>query len=178
METVILVEGESDKAALEALAPRGSATILVMNGATNIRQFLSDAVAKGITTAGLCDIGEEGHVTAALESAGLGEVGSRSDLERLGFFVCDPDLEGELIRAVGVDEVVSIIATEGNDLRRFRTLQHQPEWKGRPVEDQLRRWLGSGSGRKIRYASLLAQALEIDRAPRPIRAVLDYALKT
>lgn len=114
-------------------------------------------------------------MSAAIEAVGLGEVRSRSDLETLGFFVCEPDLEAELIRAVGVDAVLSVIATQGEDQRRFRSLQGQPEWRGRPVGDQLRRWLGSGSGRKVRYASLLAGTLNPADVPRPLTGVLDFA---
>jgi hypothetical protein len=54
----------------------------------------------------------------------------------------------------------------------FRTFQKQPEWRDRPVEDQLWRFLGVGSGRKIRLAPALVEALEPDRVPRPLECVL------
>lgn len=62
---VILVEGESDKAALEALAQQREddldrLSITVMGGATSIGRFLSEAFAGGSRVAGLCDAGEEG----------------------------------------------------------------------------------------------------------------------
>ena len=147
-----------------------------MGGASSISRFLTDALAGGARVAGLCDAGEERQMRAAIEGVGLGRVRSRNDLERLGFFVCEPDLEAELIRAVGVETTLALIATQGDDERRFRSMQRQTEWRGRPVEDQLRRWFGSGSGRKIRYASLLGGALNGADAPRPLKGVVEYAV--
>ena len=91
----------------------------------------------------------------------------------LGFYVCDADLEDELIRALGADAVESVVAAEG-DLASFRTLQKQPAWRGRPPAEQLRRFLGSGGSRKIRYASLLVQALDLTRVPAPLDGVLEH----
>ena len=51
-------------------------------------------------------------------------------------------------------------------------MQKQPVWRGRPVEDQLRRFLGSGARRKVRYAALLVDALELERMPAPLDGVL------
>ncbi|MBA3365855.1 MAG: ATP-dependent endonuclease, partial [Actinobacteria bacterium] len=58
------------------------------------------------------------------------------------------------------------------DLGSFRTLQKQPAWQGRPVEEQLRRFMGSGGRRKIRYARLLVDALELAQVPRPLDLVV------
>jgi hypothetical protein len=95
-------------------------------------------------------------------------------MERLGFYVCVADLEDELIRALGADAVEQVVDANG-DLGSFRTLQKQPAWQGRPAEAQLRRFMGSGGRRKIRYARLLIEALELDRIPRPLDLVLAYA---
>jgi hypothetical protein len=43
-------------------------------------------------------------------------------------------------------------------------------------EAVLRRFLGVRSGRKARYAALLVEALEPDRLPGPLAAVLAHAL--
>ena len=87
-------------------------------------------------------------------------------------FVCDPDLEAELIRAVGVDRALGVLDRHG-DLRSFRTLQKQEAWRGRPVADQLHRFLGAGARRKLRDARLLADAAaDVDRVPRPLTDVL------
>ena len=87
---------------------------------------------------------------------------TRAEMERLGFFVCVADLEEELIRALGVTAVEDVVDAQG-DLGAFRSLQRQPPWRDRPPEEQLRRFFGSGSGRKIRYARLLVEALDLSR---------------
>src|SRR6266849_1821660 len=107
----------------------------------------------------------------ALERAGLGSDLDREGMEALGFYVCDADLEDELIRALGADAVLDVVEAHG-DLGSFRTLQKQEAWHGRPVEEQLRRFFGSGARRKIRYARFLVEALDLDRVPRPLELVL------
>ena len=92
-------------------------------------------------------------------------------MERLGFHVCVADLEDELIRAVGPEGVETVLDAHG-DLSSFRTFQLQPAWRGRPVDDQLRRFMGSADRRKIRYARLLVDALDLARVPRPLDGVL------
>jgi hypothetical protein len=94
-------------------------------------------------------------------------------MESLGFYVCEADLEDELIRALGAAAVEQIADAQG-DLGSFRTLQKQPAWQGRPTEQQLRRWMGSGGSRKIRYARLLVEALDPSRVPRPLELVLAH----
>jgi Overcoming lysogenization defect protein-like, TOPRIM domain len=179
--TVILVEGDSDRAALEAAAgvlgiDLSSTSILVMNGATNVVRQLGEMIAKGVRVAGLYDVGEKAYVLRAMSDAGMTEGRDPKALTRFGFFECDDDLESEMIRALGAARVISVIATQGDDLRRFRRLQQMPEWRGRRVEDQLRRWFGSGSRRKIRYATLLVRAMDVGEIPQPLRQVLEYAV--
>jgi hypothetical protein len=94
-------------------------------------------------------------------------------MEGLGFYACVVDLENELIRALGAETVKAIIDAQG-ELGSFRTLQKQPSWRGQPVEAQLRRFLGSGATRKIRYARLLVDALDLAEVPRPLRLVLAH----
>jgi hypothetical protein len=81
------------------------------------------------------------------------------------------DLEDELIRAVGTGRVVEVIAAEG-ELEAFRTMQKQPSHRGRAVEEQLRRFLGTRSGRKLRYARLLVETMDLASVPRPLERVL------
>jgi hypothetical protein len=95
-------------------------------------------------------------------------------MERLGFYACDEDLEAELIRALGVRGVEQVVAAQG-ELRSFRVLQRQPAQREVPVERQLRRFLGTHSGRKIRYGRLLVEALDLDSVPRPLDRVLARA---
>lgn len=180
--TVVLVEGLSDQRALEALARRRGrdlaaeeVSILPIGGAQAIGSVLERLGPRGsgVRLAGLCDAGEERHFRRGLERAGFGSGLTRDDLERLGFFVCEADLEDELIRSLGAAAVEDVIESEG-DLESFRTFQKQPAWRGRTTEEQLRRFLGTHSGRKIRSAELLVDALDLGRVPRPLDCVLAH----
>jgi hypothetical protein len=182
MRTVVLVEGISDRRAVEALAERRGRDLAAegvsavpIGGAQAIGRFLAQFGPQGLDLrlAGLCDAGEEPEFRRGLERAGLGAGVDRADMEQLGFYVCDADLEDELIRALGADAVQEVVDAHG-DLGPFRTLQKQPEWRGRPVEEQLRRFMGSGGRRKIRYARHLVEALDLDLMPRPLVSVLDH----
>lgn len=179
---VVLVEGVSDQWAVEALADRRGrdltaegVSVMPIGGAQAIGRFLEHYGPSGLDVrlAGLCDSAEEDEFRRGLERAGLGSDLTREDMERLGFFVCVADLEEELIRALGAAAVEEVLEANG-DLRAFRTLQKQPAWHGRPPEEQLRRFMGSGGRRKIRYARLLVEALDRDRVPRPLDLVLRH----
>ncbi len=56
----------------------------------------------------------------------------------------------------------------------WRTFQKQPEWRDRPVEEQLRRFFGTTSGRKIRAGEWLVRALDLGRVPRPLELLLAH----
>jgi hypothetical protein len=179
---VVLVEGTSDQRALEALAARRGrdlraegVAIVPIGGAQAIGRSLEHFGPQGLNLelAGMCDAGEEHDFRRALEQAGLGVHLDREDMERLGFFICDLDLEDELIRALGAESVRQVVDAQG-DLGSFRTLQKQPAWQGRTDEEQLRRFMGSGGSRKIRYARLLVEALDLARVPRPLDGVLAH----
>ena len=178
----MLVEGVSDQYALETLAERRGRNldaegiaVVPIGGAQSIGRFLELFGPGGLDVrlAGLCDAGEEGDFRRGLERAGLGVDLTRAEMERLGFYVCVADLEDELIRALGAWSVEQVAETQG-DLGSFRTLQKQPAWQGRTTEAQLRRWLGSGGRRKIRYAGLLVDALDLSQVPRPLDLVLAH----
>ena len=182
VRAVVLVEGPSDLRALETVAARrgrhlGSegVSLVAMAGSKNIGTFLArfGPMGLGLGLAGLCDAGEEGDFRRALDRAGLGTGLTRSEMEGVGFYVCDTDLEDELIRAVGVDAVERVVAAEG-ELGAFRTFQNQPAKRGQPLDQQLRRFMGTYSGRKIRYAGLLAAAVDLTRVPRPLDGVLGH----
>jgi hypothetical protein len=179
---VVLVEGISDRRALEALAERRGrnlhaegVSVVPIGGAQSVGRFLNRFGPQGLDVrlAGLCDAAEEGEFRRGLERAGLGSHLTRNDMERLGFYVCVADLEDELIRALGVASVEKVVDANG-DLGSFRTLQKQPAWQGRPVEEQLRRFMGSGGRRKIRYSRYLVDALDLRRVPRPLDRVLAH----
>jgi len=170
--SVVLVEGTSDQVAIETLAERRGVSlvnerveIVPIGGAQAIGRFVAHFGPQGVALTGLYDAAEAPEFRRA-----LGE-----ELEQLGFFACEPDLEGELIRGLGA-EAVEAVAEANGELGSFRTLQKQPAWRDEPVEEQLRRFLGSGGSRKIRYARLLVEALEPDAAPRPLQLVLERAL--
>src|SRR5919201_4722840 len=176
---LVLVEGISDRIALETLASRRGrdlgvegVSVVAIGGAQALTKVLREIRAQRpeIGLAGLCDAGEEPGYRRALERAGLGSHLTRESMEELGFYVCEPDLEGELIRALGVARVEEVLERNGN-LSSFRIFQKQPQWRGRPTEDQLRRFLGSSAG-KIKYARPLVEALDLTRVPRPFDAAL------
>ncbi|MCD5316469.1 ATP-dependent endonuclease [Kineosporia babensis] len=193
---VILVEGESDQGAVEAMARRQGidlqgARILVvpMGGASGIARFvelLGDR-GLGLPLVGLYDEAEIGYVRRALERAGwfpryLGsrqdlfeDVDARAGLAALGFHACVVDLEDELIRALGAEAVLAVVAAE-HELQRFQTLAQQPDHRGEPVEAQLHRFLGTRSGRKIHYPPLLVEALPPGSEPACLVQVLRSAV--
>jgi hypothetical protein len=177
---IVLVEGISDQIALETLAARRGrdlegegVAIVPIGGAQAIGRFLGRFAShsSGTRLAGLCDAGEEEVFRRSLERAGFGSPLGRPDLERLGFHVCVADLEDELIRALGPAAVEAVLDSHG-DLGSFRTFQKQPAWRGQGVDAQLRRFMGSADRRKLRYARLLVEALDLAHVPRPLDHVL------
>jgi hypothetical protein len=171
LRAIVLVEGVSDKVALERVAGRRGrdldaegVCVVPLGGATSIGRFLDllGPHGLGIRVVGLCDKPEQGFFRRALERAGLSPE---------GFHVCDADLEYELIRALGVPGVEGVIETQG-DLHAFRTFQNQPAQRVRTTEHQLHRFMGTMGGRKARYASALVDALELDRVPKPLDDLL------
>jgi hypothetical protein len=180
---IVLVEGVSDEVALATLARRlgrdldaQAVSVVPMGGAAALGVYLDELLVRRAfegRLAGLCDEGEVDDFRRGMERAGFGSGLSRSDMERLGFHTCVVDLEDELIRALGVDEVQGVIEAEGA-LGSFRTLQHQPAWRGKPTGEQLRRFFGAGSGRKARYAELMVESLDLRRTPAPLAGVLDH----
>ncbi|MDE3720388.1 ATP-dependent endonuclease [Nocardiopsis sp. N85] len=166
-DVAILVEGESDRAALVTLAERlgvdpaaRGAVIVPMGGATNISRFVSRLGPRGAGArlVGLCDAGEERHFDRAFAQAGLGR----------DFHVCVADLEDELIRALGVAGVERVIAGQGRE-RSLWTYRRQPAHRSRPADRQLH---GFMSNEKERYARAMARALDPDRVPEPLAAIL------
>jgi OLD-like protein len=156
--SVVLVEGVTDRIALEAVARRldldlGGIEIVSIGGAQAVRRAFAQH--EGEHVVGLCDAGEERWFRSVLGDA---------------TYICDKDLEDELIRALGAERVEEVVAAQG-ELDTFRSFQNQVFWRGRPVERQLRRWLQNG-GRYLRYPPLLVEATELDEIPRPLAGVL------
>ncbi|MCX4571975.1 ATP-dependent endonuclease [Streptomyces sp. NBC_01571] len=171
IRTAVLLEGLSDLAAVEALAARcgrdlaaEGVCVVPMGGAMSVGRYagLLGPPGLGLRLTGLCDEGERGFYERGLE---------RARAPYGGFFVCVSDLEDELIRALGTARVEEIIQAEG-DLRAWRTFLRQPAHHGRPRPQQLRRFLGTKRGRKIRYGRLLVEALDPHRIPTPLDGLL------
>jgi hypothetical protein len=178
----VLVEGVSDRLAVEALARRRGRTlesegisVVPIGGSKNITAFLDRVGPQGLNVrlAGLYDAAEEDDFRRGLERAGLGANLSRADMERLGFYACVADLEDELIRSLGAAAVEQVIEANG-ELDALRSFQRQPQWRGRSREAQLRRFFGTHGGRKIESAALLVDALDLNRVPRPLDLVLAH----
>jgi hypothetical protein len=158
---IVLVEGVTDRLALEAVARRlglelDGIRIVPIGGAQAIRRAAAEY--DGEQVVGLCDVGEERWFRRV-----LGE----------STYVCDRDLEDELIRALGPERVEHVIAAQG-ELETLRSFQNQVYWRGRPVEHQLRRWLQNG-GRQHRYPPHLVEAMEPGEIPQPLVGVLTHA---
>ncbi len=177
---IVLVEGHSDRVALHTLAGRCSrdlategVEVVSMDGITNTRAFASRYGPRGlgVRLAGLYDAAEESTLRRGLAAAGLPAALEPDGPARLGFYGCTADLEDELIRALGTKAVEAVIdaAGETHSLRLLSGMPAQRDWSREQV---LKRFLGSQSGRKARYAELLVNALDVDRVPVPLSAVL------
>ncbi|MGO4690932.1 TOPRIM nucleotidyl transferase/hydrolase domain-containing protein [Glaciibacter sp. 2TAF33] len=182
LKSVVLVEGASDQAALETLAARRGrhlaeegVAVVPLGGATSIGRFLEllGPLGLDLPLSGLCDVAEQGFFRRSLERTGVLSNAASADLEAAGFFVCVDDLEDELIRTLGTDAVQRVIQAQG-EMRAFRTFQNQPAQRLRPVERQLRRFMGSQGGRKFQYARALVGELDLDAAPRPLDRLLAH----
>ena len=154
------MEGTSDRTVLELLARRlgrdlGSEgiDIVPIGGAHAIRRFVA-ALPAGTRVRGLCDENEAYLFRRVLDDV----------------HVCVPDLEGELIRALGVERVLAIV-----DAGAFAKMRRQPAHRETPVEAALHRWLRSSSVRFHRYLPQLAEAVDLDAIPQPLREVLGKA---
>jgi hypothetical protein len=166
---VILVEGTSDRLAVETLARRRGrdlraegVAVVAMGGYGSLPRLLAQY--RDLRLAGLYDVGEERHFLRALRCGG------REELERAGFYACTRDLEDELTRAMGPEGMERVLA-ENDELRAFRTYQKQPAHRARPLVEQLHGFMWN---RKQRYAVLLVEALDLERVPRPLDRVVTY----
>ncbi|GGR57619.1 TOPRIM nucleotidyl transferase/hydrolase domain-containing protein [Streptomyces roseolus] len=171
VRTVVLLEGRSDVAAVEALAARRGRDLaaegvcaLSMNGVTNAARHarLLGPPGLGLRLTGLCDDAERAHYARGLAAAGA---------DPDAFFVCVADLEDELIRALGVDRVGELVTAEGEG-RALRTFLNQPAQRDRNPLPRMRRFLGTTSGRKIRYGRILVEGLDLARVPAPLDGLL------
>ena len=178
---LVLVEGISDQIALETAAAglgrdlaAERVVVVPVGGAHAVSRFVTGLgpLVGRVRLAGLCDAPEERVFRRGLDAARTGPPRADARVGEVRVSVCVDDLEDELIRAVGTAAVEALLESQG-DLGSFRSLQGQPAWRGRELDAQLRRFLGSGSRRKLRYARLLTrEAVDRDALPRPLRDLL------
>ena len=189
--TWVLLEGTSDVAAVRALrAARGvrpddePCLLVDMGGATNIRRHLAAAAGsrspspcrRAVRRAGgaVLRAGARRHRNGCRRPVTCPADGTASvtTLPDFGFQVCRRDLEDELMRALGVDGTLAVLADLDLDAA-FAAFTRQLAWQGRPVMDQLRRFVGTTSGRKELLAGAMAAALDAGDCPPPLAALLD-----
>ncbi|CAM5547394.1 hypothetical protein SVIOM342S_05802 [Streptomyces violaceorubidus] len=170
LRTAVLLEGPSDLAAVEALAAREDrdltaegVAVVSMGGAMSVGRFagLLGPPGLGLRLTGLCDAREEPFYDRGWQRAGAPR----------DFHVCAADLEDEMIRALGTARVEEVIRAEG-ELRPWQTFLGQPAQHDRTRQQQLRRFLSTKKGRKIRYGGLLVEALGTGRPPAPLADLL------
>lgn len=167
--SLVLVEGESDRAALVTLAGRlghdlAGVDVVSMGGITNLRRHLTELSERSEPdrVAVLHDAGEAPYVERVLADHPA----------PVAAFVCTADLEDELVRALGMERTLEVVDA-GGDLPAWHILLNQPYHRDRPPEEVLRRFWGTASGRKEKYAALLSAALDPGAVPAPLAGVLD-----
>lgn len=170
----ILVEGPSDAAAVVALAPRygidleaEGITVAVIGGAGNFGRAIPETVALGHRVGGLYDEAEERFVAGALNRQ------EGEDLTRQGFFACRPDLELELVRAIGAAEMTPLLEANG-DLKGFRGFQDQPKYREMETLEQVRHYIAASGARKAKYAAIMATEVPFESIPEPLEGIVNW----
>jgi hypothetical protein len=161
---IVIVEGASDRVALETLALRRGrdlaaegVQIVAIGGAHAIRRFVTGLDGSDVRLVGLVDARQE-------------DVFRRFGID---VYVCDTDLEDELIRALGIERMERVIESQG-ELRSLRSLQKQPAQRERTTLQHLKRFVSTRSGRKAQYAKAMVEALDLDEVPGPLDGVLRH----
>jgi len=65
------------------------------------------------------------------------------------------------------------VLQEEGELTAFRLFQQQPAQRARSTHEQLHRFIGTRSGRKIRLAAVMVSALDTDESPEPLARLLE-----
>ncbi len=144
-------------------------SVLSLDGAGTIKHYLRlfGPQGLGVRLHGLCDEDAEGDWIDKLTNAGI-DVASRSDLEEHGFYVCEPDLESELVAALGSTGVNQVIAEQSAE-GTYNSFANQPSNSDKSeVEIQV----SFCKLDKVRWAPLLSSALAPTSVPSPIAGVL------
>ena len=135
-------------------------SIVPMGGATNIREFVDRFGPQGSISelAGLCDEREQHLFRAALEHV----------------FVCVADLEDELIRALGTARRRSTSSTRKASSRRSGSCRSNPTNEAGTSTSSCGDSWAPVPGRKLHYARVLVEALDLGSVPRPLEDLLAY----
>jgi hypothetical protein len=174
--TVIFVEGPSDYLALRESArvlsvdldARGVA-IVSLEGAGLLENYLSFLGPPGLDLRlrGLCDLDAEVDWQQKLTNSGI-PVADRTRLNASGFFVCERDLEAELVKAHGDPAVQGVIASDG-EAAKFAKFCQQAAYTGLSLSEQLAAFARK---RKTVWSPRLASELVPGNVPTPLREVL------
>ena len=174
--TVLLVEGPSDYLAVrEAARILGvdldgkAVSIVSLQGAGLLETYLRLLGPSGLDLelAGLCDLDAESDWRNKLAAAGCA-VHDRTTMNVQGFFICDRDLEAELVAAHGDQAVLTIINGDGEG-SRYAAFANQPLNRGLSTTEQLEKF---ARGNKTRWSPRLMGALTARTIPQPIKDLL------
>lgn len=174
--TVVVVEGPSDLLALREFAEcsgilldaKGIA-VLSLEGADVFGTYLTLLGPGGLDLQirGVCDADRETRWRTELNRVGV-PVTDRASLNAAGVHVCDPDLEAELLGALTIAEVEQVFIEDGG-LQEFQTFAQQPANSQRSLDEQQLQFVKKG---KVRWAPLLAAAIDVQHIPAPMVQVL------
>jgi hypothetical protein len=170
---VVLVEGPGDRLALRVAADtlgvdldaRG-VSIVELDGAdlfATMHTLLGPAGLR-IRVVGLCDADREQSWAASVLGAGNYN-GVRATLTQHGVHVLDPDIEGELIHALGDTRTEAVVAADG-DAAALALFRQQPTQAQRTPREQLVRFIKKG---KARWPPLLMADLTAAELPQAIK---------
>lgn len=176
---IMFVEGPADRLAILSLARKNNlsldsrgVSVIALNGADILTWFLKLFGPTGfqLPVCGMCDLDHAPQWSKCLEDSGLGKNRSQADMEKIGFFVCDRDLEDELVKALGDAKVIQAI-NENGDTKAWNVFCQQPTYKALAQPALIRAFLAK---RKVLYAPILVSELSTT-IPRPLKEVLALA---
>lgn len=145
--------------------------VVALDGAASLTTFLQIMGPEGLELAvgGICDADYEADWCSYLTAAGL-PASNRQDLNALGFYVSDLDLEDELVTALGTTAAQLVFANDGAT-QRFQNYSGQPAHKGKSLHEQVR---GFAQTKKVYWTPRLAAAVTAASVPTSIKDLLDH----
>jgi hypothetical protein len=176
---VVLVEGITDYQAVRLIArtlgrdlDAEGIAVLPLDGGGSLKIYLELLGPTGLDVklAGLCDADYEQGWRERLTAAGV-PASTRQDMEAIGFFVSDRDLEDELITALGTTNTQLVIADDGA-ASNFQRFASSPSRQGRSLAQQLHAFVQT---KKTRWTPQLAAAVAPGKIPPSIAALLANA---